>query len=51
SVDFALYCLMSSRYRQTFGHILIRIENWFRLHYQGCTYSKDLSKISSPTSI
>ncbi|KAJ1360734.1 hypothetical protein KIN20_019778 [Parelaphostrongylus tenuis] len=51
SVDFVLYCCMSSRYRQTFGHTLIRLENWFRVHYQGCTYTKDLSKISSPALI
>ena len=30
SVDFILYCFMSSRYRQTFGHMLIRLESWIR---------------------
>ncbi|CAI4221513.1 unnamed protein product [Auanema sp. JU1783] len=32
SVDFVLYCFMSSRYRQTFGHLLIRMESWIRNH-------------------
>ncbi|CAJ0566450.1 unnamed protein product, partial [Mesorhabditis spiculigera] len=30
SMDFILYCCMSSRYRQTFGHMLIRAESWLR---------------------
>ncbi|CAJ0945633.1 unnamed protein product, partial [Mesorhabditis belari] len=30
SMDFILYCCMSSRYRQTFGHMLIRVESWVR---------------------
>jgi len=30
SVDFILYCFMSSRYRQTFSHLLIRAESWIR---------------------
>uniref|UniRef100_A0AC35EWI0 G-protein coupled receptors family 1 profile domain-containing protein n=1 Tax=Panagrolaimus sp. PS1159 TaxID=55785 RepID=A0AC35EWI0_9BILA len=30
SVDFILYCFMSSRYRQTFTHLLVRAESWLR---------------------
>ncbi|KHN78623.1 hypothetical protein Tcan_05897 [Toxocara canis] len=30
SVDCFLYCAMSSRYRHTFNHILIRAESWLR---------------------
>uniref|UniRef100_A0A1I7ZF43 G_PROTEIN_RECEP_F1_2 domain-containing protein n=1 Tax=Steinernema glaseri TaxID=37863 RepID=A0A1I7ZF43_9BILA len=30
SVDFVLYCFMSSRYRQTFNNLLIRAESWVR---------------------
>ncbi|KAK0396120.1 hypothetical protein QR680_001574 [Steinernema hermaphroditum] len=30
SVDFVLYCFMSSRYRQTFNNLLIRAESWLR---------------------
>uniref|UniRef100_A0A7E4UM68 G_PROTEIN_RECEP_F1_2 domain-containing protein n=1 Tax=Panagrellus redivivus TaxID=6233 RepID=A0A7E4UM68_PANRE len=30
SVDFILYCFMSSRYRQTFTTLLVRAESWIR---------------------
>ncbi|VDL75850.1 unnamed protein product [Nippostrongylus brasiliensis] len=49
SVDFVLYCFMSSRYRQTFGHILIRVESWLRNQSSGWKYSKDLTKVAPPT--
>ncbi|XGW08913.1 hypothetical protein V3C99_011321 [Haemonchus contortus] len=49
SVDFVLYCFMSSRYRQTFGHILIRVESWLRNQSSGCKYSKEFSKTPPPT--
>ncbi|PIO74837.1 hypothetical protein TELCIR_03147, partial [Teladorsagia circumcincta] len=51
SVDFVLYCFMSSRYRQTFGHILIRVESWLRNQNSGCKYTKDISKTPPPTTM
>ncbi|KAK6739017.1 hypothetical protein RB195_020851 [Necator americanus] len=49
SVDFVLYCFMSSRYRQTFGHILIRVESWLRSQNNRCGYTKDIAKIPPPS--
>lgn len=48
SVDFLLYCCMSSRYRQTFGHLLIRIESWVRNKGAHVKFVKDY-KTPPPT--
>uniref|UniRef100_A0A8R1DHR3 G_PROTEIN_RECEP_F1_2 domain-containing protein n=1 Tax=Caenorhabditis japonica TaxID=281687 RepID=A0A8R1DHR3_CAEJA len=52
SVDFLLYCVMSSRYRQTFGHMLIRVESWLRNHGERRRLAKEIKKkLPSPVTV
>ncbi|CAO4368080.1 unnamed protein product [Caenorhabditis nigoni] len=44
SVDFLLYCVMSSRYRQTFGHMLITVESWLRNHGERRRLAREIKK-------
>ncbi|CAB3404782.1 unnamed protein product [Caenorhabditis bovis] len=51
SVDFLLYCVMSSRYRQTFGHMLIRVESWLRNHSERRRIAKEIKKKLPPPAL
>ncbi|CAD6191727.1 unnamed protein product [Caenorhabditis auriculariae] len=51
SVDFVLYCFMSSRYRQTFGHMLIRVESWLRNQHHRRKLAKEIAKVPPPTMV
>ncbi|CAI5441924.1 unnamed protein product [Caenorhabditis angaria] len=51
SVGFVLYCVMSSRYRQTFGHMLIRVESWLRYHGERRRIAKEMQKKLPPPTL